>query len=489
MRDGKLIDLKYLNENEIVEFYELFFGKILLKKPDFSYHKNLSQSLSKENSTKIILERLNQNELDILKVLSGHVFVPNKFIEEKLQIILNIPTAIITKSLANLIIKKFIFLREEKILVIPDVYFEKEENFFNFIVSEDTPKREYSSRTFEDINNLINYFISKEIKFSNINAIYKKDAELLEETFSSYSNLKKHDYNVVSYFFAVSFLNSDETINIASIKSFFELLPLERILFFTKIVFPSVYAIIEYFYKMKKDISLKLEEFKTLWLESFLLTEYAFTPLKYNLNTILSFLKLTELINFEDDIITIKYYETNNTNIEDDVRVSSNFNLYLNANSVSKDFYFPCLFADFIKYNKIVEYEITESSVKRGVVAGIGISEVFDYFNKFGIQLSNNVETTLKHWFEKNGSFYFVSGTLFFCEGEEKGKIIKTLVKNDMIKVYEIKKNEVFLIPEEEMTNFFSVINKTGISYFKKDIIKEKILNEPKIYDMKKLLK
>jgi hypothetical protein len=485
----RIVDLSYLNENEIVEFYELFFGKILLKKPDFSYYKNLALSLSKENTVKSILERINQHETEILQVLSKHIIVPYEYVVDKLHVFLNIPTTIISKSISTLIAKKYIFLRDNVMLIVPDVYFYEEENEINFAELDCPEDREYDSKILTDINNLINYFASKEIKFSNSHAIYKKDATLLEEAFSKYTNLKRIEYNVVSYFYALVFKNSDDSINFESLKKYFHMLPLDRILYFFKITFPSVYAIIDYFYSFKKDVKINIQDLKTLWFKSFLLSEYKFMPIRFNFNSILHLLKMAGIMEIEEEDVIIKYYVKDHSFIDEDVRVSSNFNLYINANSLSNDFYLPALFADFVKYNKIVEYEITENSVRRGVIAGINYATVLEYFNKFGIQISGNVETTLKQWFDKNASYYFVSGTLFFCDGEEKGYIIKTLIKNGMIKAHEIKKDEVFLIPEEEKNNFFSVIDKSGINYYQKDILKEKKVEEPVIYDLKKFFK
>ena len=66
--------LNYLTEDEIIDFYELFFGNILIKKPNISYYSNLSKCLDKENFIQSVLNKLNENELKILKILSKDIF-------------------------------------------------------------------------------------------------------------------------------------------------------------------------------------------------------------------------------------------------------------------------------------------------------------------------------------------------------------------------------------------------------------------------------
>ena len=51
--------LAYLTEEEIIDFYELFFGNILIKKPNFSYYSNLSRCLDKESFIQSVLNKLN----------------------------------------------------------------------------------------------------------------------------------------------------------------------------------------------------------------------------------------------------------------------------------------------------------------------------------------------------------------------------------------------------------------------------------------------
>jgi hypothetical protein len=93
---------------------------------------------------------------------------------------------------------------------------------------------------------------------------------------------------------------------------------------------------------------------------------------------------------------------------------------------------------------------------------------LFSFFSRYETGLSKNVEMTIRQWHEKHSSYYYSTGTIFFCEGREKGRLIKTLIEKGVIRAYEIKPDEVFLIPEEDKTAFFSFLDKTGIQYFHK---------------------
>ena len=146
----------------------------------------------------------------------------------------------------------------------------------------------------------------------------------------------------------------------------------------------------------------------------------------------------------------------------------------------------PALFADFVKYNKIVEYEITELSIKRGIANGVVIDEVLGYFNSLSVNISKNVETVIKQWFDKYGSYYYAVGTFFFCKSTDKGKLINTLIKKGMIKGFEIKKDEIFLIKDEDKENFFGFLEKSDMNYYQKiphEIYKNK---KEKVLDVKK---
>ena len=90
------------------------------------------------------------------------------------------------------------------------------------------------------------------------------------------------------------------------------------------------------------------------------------------------------------------------------------------------------------------------------------------YLNKYNIKIANNVETTIRQWYDKYASYFYSTGTIFFCKTPEKGKLIKTLIRKGMVKAYEIKRNEIFLIPEESKDDFFGFLDKSEINYFEK---------------------
>ncbi|HOV15561.1 MAG TPA: hypothetical protein PK771_14835, partial [Spirochaetota bacterium] len=340
MGEKRVIKLDYLNEKEISELYELFFGKVLIKKADFSYMDNLKVSLVKENFVKGFVDRLPQQEIDILRVLSKVKTVPYNFLPEKISNILNIPNTNIGKSISNLIQRRYIFLRNNDTLVIPSIYFDAKEINYEYI---ETEEKQYENKFLQDIVNLINYFVSKNLKFSNGFAIYKKDYLLIEEAFGKYCNLKRIEYNLVSYFFSLGFMDRNGVIYYNNIEKFFNLSNIEKILFFIKIAFPAIYSIICSFYREKKDTKMSIEDLKELWIRSFLSTSYSEQPMKYNFNNLLSFLKDLNLINIEEENIVINFFGEDYNKINTEIKVSSNFNIYMNSNSTDVDFYYPAL--------------------------------------------------------------------------------------------------------------------------------------------------
>ena len=211
------------------------------------------------------MTRLNDNELNILKLLSQNIFIPYDFITEKLHIILNIPAPIINKSIINLIEKKYIFLRDEVTLVIPDIYFVKDNNKVNYSLIEDNESKEYSNKMLVDINNLINYLVSKELNFSNSLTLYKKDMRDMESVFSRHSLLKDSEFNLVTYFYSLAFVYEEDIVLYERIREYFCLCPLDKILFFVEIVFPWVYPIMKYCYDCKKsNVSLDLDALRSV---------------------------------------------------------------------------------------------------------------------------------------------------------------------------------------------------------------------------------
>jgi|GEM_PF-1224850 len=467
MSELKKVKLDYLTEEEILDFYELFFGNILIKKKGFSYHSNLSKCLQKESLIQGILERLNDNEINLLKIISYNTHVPYRHLIEKLNIILNIPSAVINKSISNLIEKKYIFLRENKDLIVPDIYFNKKIKQIEFEEIENNNKK-LSGKTTIDFNNCINYFISIELKSSNALILYKKDLDVIKSIFSKYSNFKEVDYNIIAYFYTTAFTDENNILIMDKIIEFFNLTPSNRILYFIKYTLPWFYSIISHIYQLKKSVMIDIEQFKGLWIYSFLLTPYNHSPYKINFLSTIKFLEKIGIIESTKDKIKIFYFEDENIEHKDELKLTSSFNLYINADSARSDFYFPALFAEFIKYNKVVEYEINEYSIKRSVFNGIEIDDIMEYLNKFKIKITKNVETTIKQWHDKYSSYYYTHGTLFFCKTPDKSKLIKTLIKKGAVKAFEIKKDEVFLIPEDNKEDFFNFLNKSDINYYEK---------------------
>lgn len=461
--------LGYLTEEEIIDFYELFFGNILIKKPNFSYYTNLSRCLDKESFIQSVLNKLNDNEYKILKLLSKDIFIPYEFLTEKLSIILNLSNQVINKAITTLIDKKYIFLRDNKTLVVTDVFFPGEilKAKYTFIDQEDDS---FSSKIIVDINNLINYFISKEINFSNSLTLYKKDLLALVSVFNKYSTLTEKEYNLAAYFFSLSFIGKNDVILLDNIKEYFELTQLKQALNFVKVVFPWLYSILKYFYSLKKSVKISIGEFRKIFLTVFLLTSYNSAPFKMGMETTLNLLAKLGLISIKKKDIFIPYYNfTEETNsAKDDVRLSSSFNFYINANSRRKDFYMPALFSNFVKYNKITEYEITEFSVRRSIILGLTFEDIFNYINSLNINMSKNVEAIIKQWFDKYASYYYASGTFFFCNSPDKGTLINSLIKKGMIKAYEMKKNEIFYIKDEDKERFFNFLEQSGIDYYQK---------------------
>lgn len=465
MSEQQSIELSYLNDDEIVYFYELFFGKILIKKSASLYLQNLQASLSKENFVEKVVERLNTIERTILEIVSFTRSVPYMNINEKLSIILNEQASVIGKHIQNLIERNYIFLRDEKFLIIPDVYFPSSAVNVDFseIVS---PADEYSSKTLVDINNIINYIVTRDLAFSKSDRLYKKDFLNLYELFSSYATLEKSDYDLITYVISNRFYLNGQIYR-GELESYFALSPVEQILYFIEHGLRPVFHIIDYFYNRQKSFTGSLDHFKQLWMHSLLLTDHPKAPFKFSFEQVIDFLSKTGIITQNDSMLVLNYFN-NSHEKKEFIQTYSNYSLYIHSDSTTSSFYVPALFSNFTKYDKIVEYEINEHSIKKAILNGLTREDVGNFFKTHSITLSPHVETTLTDWFNKYGSYYYVSGTVFFCETKEKGKIISTLIENKMIKAYEIKKNQTFLIPEEEKARFFSFLEKSSISFYEK---------------------
>jgi hypothetical protein len=466
------INLSYLNENEIISLYELFFGNVLIKKNGFSYYDNLSKNLTKEEVITNSLQKLNDIEKSILKILSFTTIIPYKFINEKLSILLDLPIISINKAINNLLEKKFIFIRNDNSIVIPNIFYknEKQNIYFQKINPLIIDKK---NNLLTDFNNLINIFISKEIKFTNNFNLYKKDIETVKEYMSNYSNFDDTKIALVGNFFCRYFFDNENNLLYNCLQSYFEMENEKKLYCIIENTLPSFYNLLMNFdegYSIKIDI----ENFKKLYNSSFLITEYKNEPIDVNFENLLFLLNEFELIeyNTSQNYIIFPVKSNNKNIINDQVNLTTSFNVYINADTRNPNYYLLSFFADIIKYNKISEYEITENSIKRCSRYNITIENIRDFFKAYKIELPKNVETTIQQWFDKYGSYYYTSGTIFFCQTTEKGKIISSLIDKGFIHAYQIKKDEIFLIPEDSKKEFFEFLGKTGIYYNFKNPVK-----------------
>lgn len=487
MSELKNLKLDYLNDKEIIEFYELFFGNILIKKPGFSYYSNLSKCLNKENVVQGILDKLNINELNILEIISRNIYIPYDFLIEKIHIITNIPAPIIKKSISTLIEKKYIFTRDDKKIVVPNVFFTNNQEKTDY-TCENNPNTDYFSKTFTDICNILNYFISKEIKHSNSYSLYKKDYIELENIFTNYSAIKNDEYSLITYFYAVYFLNEEGLMVLDRVKKFYKSTTLEKINIFIRIIFPWFNTIINTFNKLNITPRFSFKAFENLWINSFLLSEYKQPPIDFDFKATIKFLEKINAIYIDHKEIIIPLYIEQPEKQNNEMRLSSSFSFFINADNINEDFFLPAFFADFIKYNKVIEYEITENSIKRAIINGYNLEDIINYFEKYEIKIPKNVETTITQWFDQHASFFYSNGIHFFCQTKEKGKLINSLIAKGLIKAYQLKTNEVFLIPEEEKENFFNFIEKSGIYYYNRKPMKTAIEVNEKILNINQLL-
>lgn len=483
------VKLDGLLKREVEDFYELFFGKILIKKPGFSYYSNLVKFLSKDDSITNVLNRLNDTEKEILKTLSSHdILIPYRFISEKLNIILNIPIVEIRKAVNNLFDKKYIFIRDEKQIVIPGVYFEKMNEKINYRIAKIEKDETFFSKAQIDINNILNYFISKEIKISNYLSLYKKDIISIKDIFSKYSGFNEKDFNLIGYFYSRSFLDEENNLIIKKVEEYFKLSHLQRAYFFIKIVFPWVFSIFKFIEKEKQSLRFELNDFKKLWEKSILISNNTLEPFKLDFSGTLKFLEHLELLETNKNTVIAHYYKEEEIIKNDNMKLNSSFNIYVNAESMNERLFFTALFADIKKYNKLVEYEINENSIKRSILNGLDFDKILDHLKNNNMKISKNVETTVKQWFDKQASFFFTHGTVFFASSKDKGKLISKIAQKGLIKVFEIKENEVFLIPEENKKSFFDFLNKSGINYYSKQPKAANLDYEINISDISKYL-
>ncbi|HNZ26006.1 MAG TPA: hypothetical protein PLG34_01350 [Spirochaetota bacterium] len=482
----KLINLDNLNDDEIKSLYEVFLGKILMKREDFSYRKNLLSVLSKENVISSFVEKLNGDEFKVLKFITNFDALSNHYLIEKISIILDMQLFLVNKVISNLLLKSYIFQRED-LIIIPQIYYEVANSTSYEIV--DISGEIYSSKSITDINNIILYFITKEFKFSNSYSLYKKDNISSDQIFANYSNFDYDDLNAISYFFSNAFCDEQFNISLNKVEIFFSKNMFERILYFVEITFPNFYSILKFYYKNKQSVAFKREDLKKLWELTLMNQTYTYPPIKKDFDEVLSFLEKIGMIRTLDDgrILIICYYK-NDEEVGNGITISTNFTFFVNANSTQKDYYEIALFGDMLNYNKLVEFEISELSIKRSVVAGYNYDNFQNFFENNGIDLPKNVETTIKQWFDKYGSYFYSTGTLFFCNGAEKGKLIKNLIEKDVITAYELIKDEVYIIPDENKEDFFNFLEKSGINFFNKEAKKNTPSRKNEVFNIESLI-
>ena len=493
MAGKKSAILNYLKENEIIELYELFFGKLLVKRPDFSYIENLRISLSKTDFVKPYLIKLNTTEYEVLKILSKEKFIPYKYISEKLSIILKLQNSQILKAINALLQKGYIFLRNNSTLVIPNIYFDdfNDGDIEYDIVNENSGL--YKSKIVPDISNLITYFISNDIKFTSDFFLYKKDIVLLESIFLNYSLMSKDEILYVVYFFENGLQTLDLRVNANKVKDFFALSDLQKILFFIKKVFTYFHPLFDFFQSFDKNIIISKDKFKKIWDRLFLLQDLDLPPIKADFNEFLNFCEKCSLISQKKEFIIINIFSKDEVPPENKIVTNSNYSIYINYDFNDNDIYLLPFFSRFVKYDKITEYEITEESIKRFVEAGFEYKDITNFFDNHKLLFSSGVDQTIKQWVDKYGSFYFINGTLFFCENEEKFKLIETLIENGAVIAYIVKKNEVFLIKNDDKKAFFDFLDKSDIKYYEKNVEKKNersITNEmnlDKLFNIKKV--
>jgi hypothetical protein len=467
---SRKVNLDYLSPDEVEQFYELFFGKILIKKPGFSYQTNLAASLKKESFIISILDKLKPFERDVLDLLSSNLQLHYPWLHEKLAVILDEPTTAVNKAMATLITRNYVFLRDNKELIIPDIYFDRDPLSVKITPGSSKFDGEpYRARFQTDVNNLINFFISNELKFSNTRVLYKKDLSLTEKKFKKYSGLTSQEINAVAYFYATAFCDESGTLVLEELESYFHMTPLEQTLYFVQLTMPASYSMLLHCHSWERTTAMNMENFENFWVQSMLKTPSEHVPVALDFSERLALLSKSGLVIVDGDQVTIPLYARQEPDFSNELRVSSNYTLYMNSDAVIHDFYLIALFADLVKYNKIVEYEINEKSIQRGIHNGITMETINEFISRFELSFSGNVQSTLQQWFDKYGSMYYVTGTLFVCQTPTRGKLIKTLIEKGVVKGIEVKGNELFLIQETDTEAFFDFLKKSDIYFFKKE--------------------
>lgn len=459
-------NLKSLKDDEILKLYELFSGPILIRHETEFYLDSLKSFLNKDSAIEKVINRLNVLEIEIIKLLSQLTYVPIPFLNEKLSIILGEHPSLVGKMIQNLMVKNYIFKHDEDYLFIPQLlsnHYKKEGITATKTINEEI---DYNSLKFCNVINIIVYLLSKGLKFSKSGGLYKKDFEQLSAIFYGTSGYLRDEYDIIGYFFSTTFIYEEE-LQTDKIQKFFKLSQLERMLTLVKKVFPYLQPIISKVYEDKSSYKINKNDlkllFKTLLLASVLDNE----PYRADFNSVMEFLVKIGLCRVENEDIIFIYYETSSA-LPMEMKITSNFAVYTNSSNTDCDYYLCALFSEFIKYDKITEMEINDRSICRAIQNGYTFEQFEEFVMQHSVNLGTNVSTTIKEWFSRHNSFFYVEGTVFFAESLDKGKTISKLIESGMIKAFPIKKDSVFLIPDDAKELFFSFMSRSNFTFFEK---------------------
>lgn len=458
--------LNSLKDDEILKLYELFFGPVLMRRETEFYLESLKSFLNKDSSIEKVFNKLNALEIEIIKLLSQLAQVPSEFLNEKLSIIFGEHPSLIGKMTQNLIAKNYIFTHDEKYFFIPELLSRHYEKEGITAVKVNTAEQIYNSEKFSDVINIIIYFLSKGLKFSKSGGLYKKDFETLSTVFCTSSGYLRDEYDIIGYFFSTSFIYEEE-LQIEKIQDFFKLSQLDRMLTLTENVFPYLKPIISRIYADKASYKINKNDLKMLFKILLLASVLNHEPYRADFDSIIDFLTKIGLCRVENDDIVFVYYESSNV-LPMELKITNNFAIYTNSCNTDSDYYLCALFSEFIKYDKITELEINDRSICHAIQNGCTFEQFEDFILQHSINLGSNVSTTIKEWFSRHNSFFYVEGTVFFAESREKGKTITRLIENGTIKAFPVKKDSVFLIPDDQKELFFSFMSRSNFTFFEK---------------------
>ena len=458
--------LNSLKDDEILKLYELFFGPILKQQEIGFYLESLKSFLNKDSLVEKVLNKLNALEIEIIKLLSQLEQVPAEFLNEKLSIIFGEHPSLIGKMIQNLVSKNYIFKHDEKYLFIPELLSTHYKGDGITAIKVDTAEQIYNSEKFGDAINIIIYFLSKGLKFSKSGGLYKKDFENLSAVFCTSSGYLREEYDIIGYFFSTSFIYEEE-LQLEKIQSFFKKSQLDRMLTLTESVFPYLKPVISQVYANKTSYKISRSDLKMLFKILLLASVLNHEPYRADFDSVIEFLTKIGLCRIDGDDIIFVYYESS-TVLPMELKITSNFAIYTNSANTDSDYYLCALFSEFVKYDKITELEINDRSICRAIQNDCTFELFEDFILQHSINLGSNVSTTIKEWFSRHNSFFYVEGTVFFAESLEKGKTITRLIESGTIKAFPVKKDSVFLIPDEEKELFFSFMSRSKFTFFEK---------------------